>query len=604
MPGAYQRRNFAVAAAAAEAALGELDPELTRAVAEGLELPGRVELLDGRPAAGPRCRPQPGRRPGARRGAAGGRRGAGRRLRRDPRRQGRGGRPRGARAAAREAGCDRDPGRAAGAGRAAGGRALGLAAGRAGGGGRARPDGGDRRADAALRALARMRAGGVAWCSSPVRTTCFVRMNRSARSELLHMMGLVAAVVAIVILVFFGLGYLFGRLFLWRGVGKPSKPGFVPLVTKYTHPLLMPDFMLVALFGITNDALNLVVNLVLLFLVVLWIALVAWTYFDARRRIEDPVLVACATAASLFPFVGTIVYSILRPPEFLADSPRARARDPRVGAPRQAARGARSCPNCEHPIERTFLRCPNCRARIKDPCESCGKPIDPRWSICPYCETPQRRAAPPGAPSPPAGLPSLSWPPLAAPRQARAAAEGPPQARPAEPLRPAAPGGPPRLGRRPRQPPPPASAPSPGRRPPPLRPAAAGPGDERARPAPRERRQLSSRGDAATSAASQRPEVTQASRAVRAESKSRTLILIKPDAFERGLTGEVLARFERKGLRITELQLLQATRRSRTATTTSTPRSRSSASWSRSSPGDRWSPRCSRATRPWPPPGS
>ena len=31
---------------------------------------------------------------------------------------------------------------------------------------------------------------------------------------------------------------------------------------------------------------------------------------------------------------------------------------------------------------------------------------------------------------------------------------------------------------------------------------------------------------------------------------SRTLILIKPDAFERGLTGELIARFERKGLRI------------------------------------------------------
>ena len=29
----------------------------------------------------------------------------------------------------------------------------------------------------------------------------------------------------------------------------------------------------------------------------------------------------------------------------------------------------------------------------------------------------------------------------------------------------------------------------------------------------------------------------------------RTLILVKPDAFERGLTGEILARFERKGLR-------------------------------------------------------
>jgi nucleoside-diphosphate kinase len=39
---------------------------------------------------------------------------------------------------------------------------------------------------------------------------------------------------------------------------------------------------------------------------------------------------------------------------------------------------------------------------------------------------------------------------------------------------------------------------------------------------------------------------------------SRTLILIKPDAFKRGLTGEVLARFERKGLRITRLRQLTA----------------------------------------------
>jgi nucleoside-diphosphate kinase len=38
---------------------------------------------------------------------------------------------------------------------------------------------------------------------------------------------------------------------------------------------------------------------------------------------------------------------------------------------------------------------------------------------------------------------------------------------------------------------------------------------------------------------------------------SRTLIVVKPDAFERGLTGEVLARFERKGLRIVALRQLQ-----------------------------------------------
>jgi len=37
----------------------------------------------------------------------------------------------------------------------------------------------------------------------------------------------------------------------------------------------------------------------------------------------------------------------------------------------------------------------------------------------------------------------------------------------------------------------------------------------------------------------------------------RTLILVKPDAFARGLTGEIIARFERKGLKIVALKYMQ-----------------------------------------------
>ena len=40
----------------------------------------------------------------------------------------------------------------------------------------------------------------------------------------------------------------------------------------------------------------------------------------------------------------------------------------------------------------------------------------------------------------------------------------------------------------------------------------------------------------------------------------RTLILIKPDAFARGLPGEIIARFERKGLRVLALRHLTVTR--------------------------------------------
>jgi nucleoside-diphosphate kinase len=40
----------------------------------------------------------------------------------------------------------------------------------------------------------------------------------------------------------------------------------------------------------------------------------------------------------------------------------------------------------------------------------------------------------------------------------------------------------------------------------------------------------------------------------------RTLILVKPDAFARGLSGEIIARFERKGLKIVALRSLTVDR--------------------------------------------
>ena len=144
--------------------------------------------------------------------------------------------------------------------------------------------------------------------------------------------------------------------------------------------------MPLAIFGITNDSLNLVATLFLLMLVVLWLALIVYTYLDARRRISDPFLVACATVASFFPFIGTAVYAIVRPPEFLED---AHERELEIKAAELRVRQLReqSCPNCEFPVERNYLRCPNCQRRLKDPCPSCSKPVDPRWGLCPYCET-------------------------------------------------------------------------------------------------------------------------------------------------------------------------------------------------------------------------
>src|ERR1700761_8143270 len=144
--------------------------------------------------------------------------------------------------------------------------------------------------------------------------------------------------------------------------------------------------MALAIFGITNSGLNLAATLVLLLLIVLWLALIVYTFLDARRRIADPFLVGCATIASFFPFIGTAVYTIVRPPEFLED---AHERELEIKAAELRVRQLReqSCPNCEYPVEKNYLRCPNCQRRLKDPCPTCGEPVDPRWGLCPYCET-------------------------------------------------------------------------------------------------------------------------------------------------------------------------------------------------------------------------
>lgn len=75
-----------------------------------------------------------------------------------------------------------------------------------------------------------------------------------------------------------------------------------------------------AIFGIDNDGIGIAVNLLVIFLIAVWVALVYWSYADARRRVEDPFLVACsAVAAAIFPFAGSIVYAVVRPPETIVD---------------------------------------------------------------------------------------------------------------------------------------------------------------------------------------------------------------------------------------------------------------------------------------------
>lgn len=134
----------------------------------------------------------------------------------------------------------------------------------------------------------------------------------------------------------------------------------------------------------------------LFFLVVFWLVLVFWTIKDARKRIDDPIIVAVAVLTSLvLPYMGTLVYLILRPAEYLAE---ARERELEMRAMEQELQTLRACPSCGGLVRPDYLACPNCRRPLRTSCSYCDRVLEPGWKLCPYCgrDVIQRRVVPPG----------------------------------------------------------------------------------------------------------------------------------------------------------------------------------------------------------------
>src|SRR5581483_9988181 len=132
-------------------------------------------------------------------------------------------------------------------------------------------------------------------------------------------------------------------------------------------------------------------NLSLFFVAVFWLATVYWVYKDARRRVEDPWLVAFCTVLGFVPFIGPLIYMLFRPPEYLED---VRERELEIKAMEQRPRTREHCPVCRAEVDASYLMCPVCTTKLKQACISCKAPLEPLWQVCPYCETPIARRAP------------------------------------------------------------------------------------------------------------------------------------------------------------------------------------------------------------------
>lgn len=136
-----------------------------------------------------------------------------------------------------------------------------------------------------------------------------------------------------------------------------------------------------------------IVLLFWLFLVVLWLSCAYWIFKDAKRRIDDKIIIVVAVLTGVvFGPVGLLIYSILRPPEYLED---VRERELEIRMMEQRLTEEPRCPYCKTRVRDDFLVCPNCMHRLRSVCPNCRRPVEPSWKLCPYCEE-QLAVAPAG----------------------------------------------------------------------------------------------------------------------------------------------------------------------------------------------------------------
>jgi RNA polymerase subunit RPABC4/transcription elongation factor Spt4 len=115
----------------------------------------------------------------------------------------------------------------------------------------------------------------------------------------------------------------------------------------------------------------------------LWLSLIIWAFRDMRHRSRDPFAqILSALLVALLPFIGIIIYLILRPPETLAE---AYERALEEEALLQEIEERPTCPGCSRTINPNWILCPHCHTRLRKACPDCNSLMDLQWTLCPFC---------------------------------------------------------------------------------------------------------------------------------------------------------------------------------------------------------------------------
>ena len=148
------------------------------------------------------------------------------------------------------------------------------------------------------------------------------------------------------------------------------------------HPLIAAPRGLAVPKGL-ETIIQIVLAILGAYVAAFWFALVVWTFRDIQKRSRDVLVqVLATTLVLLFNVPGLILYTILRPPETLAE---AYARSLEEESLLQDIEDRQACPSCKRRVHPDYLLCPSCRTQLKQVCLNCSRLLHLSWRVCPYC---------------------------------------------------------------------------------------------------------------------------------------------------------------------------------------------------------------------------
>ena len=136
-----------------------------------------------------------------------------------------------------------------------------------------------------------------------------------------------------------------------------------------------------------NPVVQLSIQMVAVYFVILWLAAAYWAFRDMQLRSENPILPYVASAlivlfTPVFFVFGIIVYRIVRPHEKIGEVYERNLAEEALLAEVEAIH---TCPACRRLINDEWIICPSCRTRLSRVCANCGRLVGLDWSICAWC---------------------------------------------------------------------------------------------------------------------------------------------------------------------------------------------------------------------------